>query len=890
KPKRANHNELERKRRFNQRNALGDLRDVIPIITTDKPSTIHIMEKAREYIQSLQLQVSQLTQELSQLKKSGATSMSTSIISTGPTNNNDQASPSPPPSGPAPTTSSSTSTAGNTGKGKQKNSDATGTGAGTGRKGRGKAAKNDAVAVDDNVVKEKEGVKGRDGGVDEKVVSSVQGGVGVGSVVSPPQDQQTPIWGLYNTSGFLGKLGTKSKVEDTSFTNDLSDSNFIRKTSSPLLSPPINVDTASGNPTTTRTSPSSTTARNPITDISPTSATCNESSNQLLQIPQRYNNQIQNESTSTSPVLKSHPATSSSSSSTSPSPRVNSVIPSVANSGINMGSNQLVTPSPSQPTSPVVSNRNWNNKNSGQGVVSSVPSSVSGSGEISPTTAAITTSTSFTSPSSLHQHHEIVRLRGSARSKRALSTSVLQPGRGAQFLTEMVAGGGITTSKRSYGATGVVGRSVTSPLLQQQQQQQQHGSPVIQQQQQQQQQSFLGMDVGVVVPSSPGLFRFFNTHGTGATTGVDGVQQQQQQPHISGFDSLTSGPSGSLLHGSGGGRGRGESLGVNPSFEDHLSEEFGSPRSSHSVVVGVKPELYLSSGGGGVGHHQRSSSGVSLTGTTASSSGFNPAAMYSDDSFRPSPFGMDELDSHHSHSQYQHNRLHQASGFGGITTGDTAGLSSPVASIANLTHHHSHQSFPGITSQLNDLSSSGVLDHHHHHHHSNHHHHSRASSLAPSHISLPSLPVAVPILPSTSTSSTSSTTPTTPNAALPLGMSVTIADGIAVATEHGEEIFCGVCKNGFNGIVMLDCDRCHVWFHAPCVGLVVDCIPHSWSCGECCRLSLSEQQQQQQQQVMQGQGHREGGFTDVLGIGMLGVGEMGGLGMRGGGSGGGFGV
>ncbi|KAJ3220399.1 hypothetical protein HDU67_000066 [Dinochytrium kinnereticum] len=53
KPKRANHNALERKRRFNQRQALTLLKDSIPSLSMDKPSTILIMEKARDYISKL---------------------------------------------------------------------------------------------------------------------------------------------------------------------------------------------------------------------------------------------------------------------------------------------------------------------------------------------------------------------------------------------------------------------------------------------------------------------------------------------------------------------------------------------------------------------------------------------------------------------------------------------------------------------------------------------------------------------------------------------------------------------------------------------------------------------------------------------------------------------
>lgn len=43
--KRANHNELERRRRNLQKDVMGELRDVIPILGTDKPSTVVTLTK-----------------------------------------------------------------------------------------------------------------------------------------------------------------------------------------------------------------------------------------------------------------------------------------------------------------------------------------------------------------------------------------------------------------------------------------------------------------------------------------------------------------------------------------------------------------------------------------------------------------------------------------------------------------------------------------------------------------------------------------------------------------------------------------------------------------------------------------------------------------------------
>ena len=43
--KRANHNELERRRRNYQKGTMADLREAIPILTNDKPSTVLTLTK-----------------------------------------------------------------------------------------------------------------------------------------------------------------------------------------------------------------------------------------------------------------------------------------------------------------------------------------------------------------------------------------------------------------------------------------------------------------------------------------------------------------------------------------------------------------------------------------------------------------------------------------------------------------------------------------------------------------------------------------------------------------------------------------------------------------------------------------------------------------------------
>ncbi|KAJ1677428.1 hypothetical protein EV182_006196, partial [Spiromyces aspiralis] len=68
KKKRLNHNELERKRRLHQRNVLYELRDVIPSLQLVKPSTVLIMQKARDYIELLRNTIIGMENEIAQLR------------------------------------------------------------------------------------------------------------------------------------------------------------------------------------------------------------------------------------------------------------------------------------------------------------------------------------------------------------------------------------------------------------------------------------------------------------------------------------------------------------------------------------------------------------------------------------------------------------------------------------------------------------------------------------------------------------------------------------------------------------------------------------------------------------------------------------------------------
>lgn len=47
------------------------------------------------------------------------------------------------------------------------------------------------------------------------------------------------------------------------------------------------------------------------------------------------------------------------------------------------------------------------------------------------------------------------------------------------------------------------------------------------------------------------------------------------------------------------------------------------------------------------------------------------------------------------------------------------------------------------------------------------------------------------------------------------------------------EFRCGKCQRGVENLVMIDCDRCHTWYHIQCVGIDSNHIPLQWRCSEC---------------------------------------------------------
>jgi hypothetical protein len=59
--------------------------------------------------------------------------------------------------------------------------------------------------------------------------------------------------------------------------------------------------------------------------------------------------------------------------------------------------------------------------------------------------------------------------------------------------------------------------------------------------------------------------------------------------------------------------------------------------------------------------------------------------------------------------------------------------------------------------------------------------------------------------------------------------------------QQQPRLACQNCLQGFNGTLMLDCDHCHAWFHAGCVGFPekLEQIPGSWVCGNCLNMQRS---------------------------------------------------
>ncbi len=47
------------------------------------------------------------------------------------------------------------------------------------------------------------------------------------------------------------------------------------------------------------------------------------------------------------------------------------------------------------------------------------------------------------------------------------------------------------------------------------------------------------------------------------------------------------------------------------------------------------------------------------------------------------------------------------------------------------------------------------------------------------------------------------------------------------------DLKCAKCHCGINNLIMIDCDRCHIWYHIRCIGLDPERIPVHWTCSSC---------------------------------------------------------
>lgn len=66
---------------------------------------------------------------------------------------------------------------------------------------------------------------------------------------------------------------------------------------------------------------------------------------------------------------------------------------------------------------------------------------------------------------------------------------------------------------------------------------------------------------------------------------------------------------------------------------------------------------------------------------------------------------------------------------------------------------------------------------------------------------------------------------------------------IKMSSEENNEVRCYCKRNDYTKCLMIDCDNCHTWYHAKCVGIHRDTLPNNWCC-DGCRFSMMTQQEQ----------------------------------------------
>lgn len=51
--------------------------------------------------------------------------------------------------------------------------------------------------------------------------------------------------------------------------------------------------------------------------------------------------------------------------------------------------------------------------------------------------------------------------------------------------------------------------------------------------------------------------------------------------------------------------------------------------------------------------------------------------------------------------------------------------------------------------------------------------------------------------------------------------------------QNEADLTCAKCARGINNLIMIDCDKCHTWYHIRCIGLDPERIPVHWTCQNC---------------------------------------------------------
>jgi len=67
---------------------------------------------------------------------------------------------------------------------------------------------------------------------------------------------------------------------------------------------------------------------------------------------------------------------------------------------------------------------------------------------------------------------------------------------------------------------------------------------------------------------------------------------------------------------------------------------------------------------------------------------------------------------------------------------------------------------------------------------------------------------------------------------------------VIMSSEEENELRCYCKRNDYTKCLMIDCDNCHTWYHAQCVGIHRDTLPNRWLCDGCVFQNLLEQEKE----------------------------------------------